>query len=101
MAQTFSAISGLQADPDLSHSKAQAQVYGVPSAPAKKLQLSPPRSGRVGQAAQADVTMQCGLVGHRVPYAEHRCYMCSYGYSAEQLAAQGFTEPPFSKAEAD
>jgi len=110
VAQKSSAISGLQANPGPSHGAAQAQGHGVPSAPAQGLQLGqgngkfrPPRSGKGGPGGSRECERCSSLFGHRVPYAGHSCflYMCSHGYNAEQLAAQGFTKPPVSEAKAE
>ena len=110
VALTSSVISGLQANPGPSHGAAQAQVHGVPSAPAQGLQLGqgngqflPPKPGRGGPGGTRKCDRCSGLFGHRVPYAGQSCflYMCSHGYNAEQLAKEGFHQPPVSKAEAD
>ena len=110
LAEVAQTISGLQANPGPSHGAAQAQVHGMPSAPAQGLQLGqgnanfqPPRSGSGGPGGSRECERCSGLFNHRVEKAEHRCflYMCSQGYNAQQLAEQGFRGPPVSKAEAD
>ena len=111
VAQTSSAISCLQANPGPSHGAAQApSAWSAFCFPTQGLQLGQgnayfcrPRGGRGGPGGSRKCERCSSLFDCRVPEAGHNCffYMCVQGCNAEQLARQGFTDPPVSKAEAE